>query len=206
VNIGWKLAAVLAGWGGERLLASYEAERRPIAERTIREAMVNMSTLAPDLANPLLDAMGQVGEHARRAAADVIRSTKDGEFHSLRFVLNYQYDDSPVIAADGIPDESGARLGARLPHLWLPDGTSLYDRLGTGLSRLRLRDDSDPAPLVEAATTRGVPLDIVELCGEALEERYGAPLILVRPDQHVAWRGTADPETAGAIVDRVRGV
>ncbi len=206
VNIGWKLAAVLAGWGGERLLASYEAERRPIAERTIREARLNMSTLAPDLAHPSLDATGQVGEHARRGAADAIRAAKDSEFHSLGFVLNYQYDDSPVIADDGASDESGARPGARLPHLWLPDGTSLYDRLGPGLSLLRLRDDSDPAPLIEAATTRGVPLDIVEVRGEALEERYGAPLILVRPDQHVAWRGTADPRTAGAIVDRACGV
>ncbi len=213
VNIGWKLAAMLAGWGGERLLFSYEAERRPIAESTIREAMVNMSTLAPDLADPLLDATGQVGEHARRMAAETIRAAKDGEFHSLEFVLDYQYDDSPVIADDGAPDHpegrsdaSSARPGARLPHLWLPDGTSLYDRLGTGLALLRLRDDSDADPLIAAAAARRVPLTVVELRGEALEERYGAALILVRPDQHVAWRGTTDRRAAGTIIDMVRGV
>lgn len=213
VNIGWKLAAVLAGWGGERLLASYEAERRPIAEATIREAMVNMSTLAPELADPSLDATGLVGEQARRAAADAIRVAKDGEFHSLAFVLNYRYDDSPVIADDRAPyypegrsDASGAWPGARLPHLWLPDGMSLYDRLGGGLSLLRLRDDSDAGPLVEAATARRVPLNVVEVRGEALEERYGASLILVRPDQHIAWRGETDRRTAGTIIDAIRGV
>ena len=205
VNIGWKLAAVLAGWGGERLLASYEAERRPIAEGTIREAVRNMSTLAPELAHPSLDAEGHAGEQARRAAADVIRAAKDGEFHSLEFVLNYQYDDSPVIAGDGSPNDPHEQVGGRLSHLWLPGGASLHDMLGGGLSLLRRHDDTDAAPFIEAAAARHVPLDLVEMRGEMLDERYGAALVLVRPDQHVAWRGAADPRTAGTIIDRVRG-
>ena len=213
VNIGWKVAAVLDGWGGDGLLESYEAERRPIAERTIQEATVNMSVLAPELGNPELDASGRVGEQARHAAAQVIQSAKDREFHSLGIVLGYQYDASPVIVDDGTPPlsegqdyEPTARPGARLPHLWLPDGASLYDRLGNGLSLLRLRDDADVAPFIESATARRVPLTVVELRGEKLEERYGASLFLVRPDQHVAWRGSfVDRATAGTIIDRVRG-
>ena len=214
VNIGWKLAAVIDGWGGDDLLASYEAERRPVAERTIREAAMNMSVLAPELGNHDLDASGRVGEQARQAAAQVIQTSKDREFHSLGLVLGYQYDASPVIADDGTPPlpegqnyEPTAQPGARLPHLWLPDGASIYDRLGSGLSLLRLRDDANVTPFIESAAARRVPLTVVELHGLALDELYGASLLLVRPDQHVAWRGSsvARPK-ADAVIDQVRGV
>ena len=213
VNIGWKLAAVLDGWGGDSLLVSYEAERRLIAERTIREAAANMSVLAPELGNREMNAPGLVGEQARRAAAQAIRAAKDREFHNLGIVLGYQYDASPVIVDDGTPPlpesqnyEPTARPGARLPHLWLSDGASLYDQLGGGLSLLRLRDDADVAPFIASAAARGVPLAVIELRGQRFEELYGAPLLLVRPDQHVAWRGASvDRAQAGVIIDRVRG-
>jgi hypothetical protein len=214
VNIGWKLAAVLDGWGGDRLLASYEVERRVVAERTIEEATANMRVLAPELANQEITAPGFVGEQARRAASQVIRVAKDREFHSLGIVLGYQYNGSPVIVDDGTPPhpqsqdyEPVAQPGARLPHQWLPDGTSLYDRLGNGLSLLRLRDDADVAPFIESAAIRRVPLAVLELSGEVPEERYGASLVLVRPDQHVAWRGTfADRSLAEVIIAQVCGV
>ena len=214
VNIGWKLAAVIDGWGGDNLLASYEVERRPIAERTIREAAANMSVLAPELGNREMEAPGLIGEQARRAAAQVIQATKDREFHSLGLVLGYQYDASPVLVDDGttpLPEgqdyEPIARPGARLPHLRQPDGASLYDRLGNGLSLLRLHDDVDVTPFIESAATHGVPLDVVELRGQRFVEFYGASLLLVRPDQHVAWRGASvDRSMAGAVIDRVRGV
>ena len=149
---------MLDGWGGDALLASYEAERRPVAERTIREAAANMSVLAPELGNQELVASGLVGEQARHAAAQVIQAAKNREFHSLGIVLGYQYDALPVIVDDGsplIPEgqdyEPTARPGSRLPHLWLPDGASLYDLLGNGLSLLRLHDDADVAPFIESA-------------------------------------------------------
>ncbi len=213
VNIGWKLAAVIDGWGGDDLLESYEAERRPVAERTIREAMLNMSVLAPELGNREMGNSNFVGEQARHAAAQVIRAAKDREFHSLGIVLGYQYDASPVIVDDGTPPLSEsqdylptARPGARLPHMWLSDGASLYDRLGNGMTLLRLRDDVDVDSLIEAAATHRVPLDVLELRGEQLEERYGASLVLVRPDQHVAWRGTSvNRAMASAIIDQSRG-
>ncbi len=214
VNIGWKLAAVLNGWGGDGLLESYEAERRAVAERTIREAAANMSVLAPELANPDLATPGLVGEQARRAAAQVIQAAKDREFHSLGLVLGYQYDASPVIVDDGTPPlPEGqdyiptARPGARLPHLWLPDGASLYDQLGNGLTLLRLHNDADVAPFIETAAACEVPLTVLDLRGQALEELYGASLLLVRPDQHVAWRGApVDRPTAQTVIDLVRGI
>jgi 2-polyprenyl-6-methoxyphenol hydroxylase-like FAD-dependent oxidoreductase len=214
VNIGWKLAAVIDGWGGATLLESYAAERRAVAARTIQEAAANMRILAPDLGNQAMTATGGIGEQARHAAAQAIRAAKDAEFHSLGLVLGYQYDASPVIVPDGTPPlaESQAytptaRPGARLPHLWLSDGASLYDRLGTGLTLVRLRDDANVAPFVQAAAASGVPLTVSDLHGQADADSYGAALLLVRPDQHVAWRGaTVDRPTATAIVDRVRGL
>lgn len=213
VNIGWKLAAVMKGWGAEGLLTSYEAERRPVAERTIREAAANMRVLAPELSNPDLEAAGGVGERARHAAAEVIRAAKDREFHSLGLVLGYSYGASPVIVEDGTPPLSEgqeyvptARPGARLPHHWLPDGTSLYDRLGRGFTLLRLNNNADIAPFADAAAARGAPLAVLDLYEPGCEERYGAPLLLVRPDQHVAWRGVSiDRPGADAILDRVCG-
>ena len=213
VNLGWKLAAVLGGWGGEALLDSYQAERQPIAERTINEAARNMSVLAPELGNPQMTAPGEAGERARRAAAERIQHTKHGEFHSLGLVLGYSYSGSPVIAQDGTPAapegqhyHPSARPGARLPHLWLPDGSALYDHLGSGLTLLYLDVEADTLPFVQAAEKGSVPLMVLALRGEKVRERYGAPLVLVRPDQHVAWRGAVqNPEAAGAILDRICG-
>jgi 2-polyprenyl-6-methoxyphenol hydroxylase-like FAD-dependent oxidoreductase len=213
VNIGWKLAAVLEGWGGDGLLASYEAERRMIAEQTIKEATINMSVLAPELGNQEMGNSDLGGEQARSAAAQTIHVAKDREFHSLGLVLGYQYDASPVIVNDGTPFlpagqdyEPTARPGARLPHQWLSDGASLYDRLGNGLTLLRLRDDADIAPFIESAAARRVPLTVHDLRGEVHEERYGASQVLVRPDQHVAWRGASvDRPMAEAIIAQVCG-
>lgn len=129
----------------------------------------------------------------------VARTDYDALSRPMTTTLNYRPDITTSLSDTN-------RQGGRLPHLWLPDGTSLYDRLGSGLSLLRLRDDGDAHPLIEAAIARRVPLNVVEVRGEALEERYGAALILVRPDQHVAWRGTADRRTAGAIIDVACGL
>ncbi len=213
VNIAWKLAAVIHGWGTDGLLKSYVAERRPIAEQTIREARANMSVLAPELGNQDMLVAGPSGEQARHAAASAIQVAKDREFHSLGIVLGYQYDASPVIVDDGTPRiivgqdyVRSARPGARLPHLWLPDGASLYDRLSTGFSLLWLGDGANVEPFIESAAARGVPLTTIDLRALALADLYAAPLLLVRPDQHVAWRGSSvDRATAQAIIDQVRG-
>jgi hypothetical protein len=213
VNIGWKLAAVLGGWGGENLLASYEAERRPVAEQTIQAAAANMSVLAPELGNPEMMTSGLAGEQARSLAARTIQAAKDREFHSLGLVLGYQYAASPVIVGDSAPPLPvgqdylpTARPGALLPHLWLPDGTSLYDHLGNGLTLLRLRNDAEIAPFIESVAARRVPLTLLDLHDQTYEERYGASLLLVRPDQHVAWRSTSvDRPMAEAIIAQVCG-
>jgi 2-polyprenyl-6-methoxyphenol hydroxylase-like FAD-dependent oxidoreductase len=215
VNIGWKLAAVLQGWAGESLLDSYEPERRPVAERTVAAAGEQEAFLAPSFADAALDDEGPRGRELR---ADVARAlqAKDPEFHSLGLVLGYDYPASPaVVGATGavaaVPTPSvtdyvpSAHAGARLPHAWLPDGSSLYDLLGDGFALLRLDPASSVAGLADAAARAAVPLRVVDLTHlPALRRGMGAGLVLVRPDQHVAWRGDDAPD-ADALLDRVTG-
>ncbi|MFI7616063.1 FAD-dependent monooxygenase [Nonomuraea terrae] len=173
VNIGWKLAAVLKGWAPARLLATYESERRPVAADTIEAAAVNMATGAPELADPSL--MGDTAEFekVRPAVAEAVLRTKDSEFHSLELVLGYTYAGSPIVSP-------GA--GERLPHRWLAPGDSLYDHLGPGFTLLGDQNSSEAAVVTAEARALGVPLHLADLPDE--------PLTLVRPDQHVACRGT----------------
>jgi 2-polyprenyl-6-methoxyphenol hydroxylase-like FAD-dependent oxidoreductase len=212
VNIGWKLAAVLQGWAPAGLLDSYEPERRPVANRTIDAAAGQEAFLAPSFAAADLDADGPVGE-ALRAEVAVALQVKDPELHSLGLVLGYDYPDSPVVVADGDPHPApdvatytpSAHPGSRLPHAWLPDGRSVYDVIGDGLTLLQLTPGADPAPLVAAAAASGIPLTAVDLSDlPELQARYAADLVLVRPDQHVAWRGNLVGDAA-ALLARVTG-
>ena len=132
-------------------------------------------------------------------------------------MLGYDYPDSPVVVPDaqerrrsdpGQPVtayEPSAHPGARLPHAWLPDGRSLYDLLGDGFTVLRLSAAGDVAPLVQAASDLGVPLRVLDLPHlPRLRDVCDADLVLVRPDQHVAWRGTR-PDDADALLRHVVG-
>jgi 2-polyprenyl-6-methoxyphenol hydroxylase-like FAD-dependent oxidoreductase len=212
VNLGWKLAAVLQGWAPAGLLDSYEAERRPVAQRTIGAAGSQEAFLAPSFADADLDDDGTAGQLLR---SDLVRrlAVKKGEFHSLGLVLGYDYPDSPVVVPDGrpVPEQEltayrpSAHPGARLPHAWLPDGRSVYDLLGDGFAVLQLTADADAAALGDAAALRRVPLRVLDLSHlPRLRSLYDADLVLVRPDQHVAWRG--GPEVAAdAVLDGALG-
>ncbi len=211
VNLGWKLGAVLNGWAEPALLDTYEAERRPVAARTIDAAGAQDSRLARSFAHPDLDLDGPLGERRRAEVAREL-AVKRGEFHSLGLMLGHHYAGSPAVVDDGSevpPDElvtyhGSARPGARLPHRWLPDGSSLYDHLGRGFTLLRLAGRGDNVPVVAAARASGVPLTVLDAPDLPDAAAYGAPLLLVRPDQHVAWRGS-EPAEAAAALDVVRG-
>lgn len=211
-NIGWKLAAALQGWGGDRLLHSYGAERRAIAVDTIAAAAANVSAMRDILVTGDLEAFGPASDQARRALGAVVHRAMEPEFHSLGLVLGYEYPTSPVIARDATSGTDSdrdstsyvptTRPGARLPHTWLADGRSLYDTLGTGMTLLMF-GDTDSA-MVEAAHRRGVPLTVVELGGVDLGQDDRTSTLLVRPDQHIAWRGSElSSDSVDVVLDRV---
>lgn len=187
VNLSWKLAAVIQGWGDAELLDSYEAERRPIADATIKVAVDNMGTLSTDLAMRAADDPPIV--------VNLIQSAKRPEFHSLGLVLGYSYAGSPAVqpTEDPPPDPGAATYfpgtlpGGRLPHWRLADGTALYDHLGPGLSLLGPLGDqpAEVEALVRRAADSRVPLELIEA---PANYPWRDEFLLVRPDQHIAWR------------------
>ncbi|MFG2435819.1 FAD-dependent monooxygenase [Streptomyces sp. NPDC048508] len=211
VDLGWKLAAVLGGWGGPEMLDSYESERRPVQERVIREATANMRVLSTELLADNLDADDEAGAQARKAADLRIQQTKKAEFHSLDLVIGLRIAASPILPVEregGEGTEGLALAGDRLPHMFLEDGRSLYDLLGAGLTLLALGPDVSVTAMEEAAHRRGVPLTVVRLPDQSATrqaELLGAHLAVVRPDQMVAWLGDEAPEDALALVEILSG-
>lgn len=222
VNLAWKLAAVVQGWGGTDLLDSYEQERRPVAQRMIREAAANGKALAYDFVDAHLDDDGQQGEAARARAHEALQ-VKEGEFLSLGLVLGYTYAGSALNTTDGTqpPAEDPVRYtpsaspGCLLPHAWLNDGRSLYDLLGEEFTLLvdedasrRLGAGRPWAEVASRARRAGIPVAVRTVGplegGVRPEKAWEAPCVLVRPDQHVAWRGDS-PSTALEAVHRAAG-
>jgi 2-polyprenyl-6-methoxyphenol hydroxylase-like FAD-dependent oxidoreductase len=216
-NLAWKLAAVLKGWAGANLLDSYEAERRPVAARTISDAAANGKALAYHFADPALLADGPAGAAAREAAHEAL-AVKQSEFDSLGLVLGYAYGDSPAVVPDGSPAPAedpivyipSASPGALLPHAWLAESVSVYDLLGQGYTLLVDADalagrsaEDIFAAVVEAGKRKGTPVVITAVGpfddGTPPSELWGAYAVLVRPDQHVAWRGSSSEAAAAAL-------
>ncbi len=186
VNLGWKLGAVLNGWAPEAILDSYEAERRPISRQTIDIAAQNARTLPSDFQMPALMSDGSEFEAARELVAKRIQREKRIEFHCLGLVLGYGYGPR---ATEQIVEGSDYRPipapGNRLPHRRLPDGSSIFDHLGREFSVIG--SPTHVAGLVESAAALGIPLEVADTDASP----FDAQVVLVRPDQHVAWLGTA---------------
>ncbi len=214
VDLGWKLGAVLNGWGGPSLLDTYEEERRPVHQRVIQEAEANYATVGNQLVRPLIEAPGPQGEATRHAVGGDILRTKWREFRTLGVVLGCHYAGSPIVVPDGQapPPEHpsdyvpSAVPGCLAPHAWLADGSSLYDHFGPGYTLL-VTDGHDTGAdaLAQAAAARGMPLAVVAPGDERLPDAYAARFALIRPDQHVAWRGDALPHDVEPLLDRVAG-
>jgi 2-polyprenyl-6-methoxyphenol hydroxylase-like FAD-dependent oxidoreductase len=210
VNLGWKLSAVLHGWGGPALLDSYELERRPIQTQVIEATVANSRVIASDLLVDGIDLAGEEGRRARHRAGELIQATKKGEFHSLSLVLDLGYEDSPVIAdaANRVSGRAAADeviVGGRLPHSWLSGGRALYDELGDDMTLVVLTPGRSTATLIAAARARDVPLCVLDLSAHDLRSKYGADLVLVRPDQHIAWAADRPPKDAVGLLDQLRG-
>ena len=215
-DLGWKLAAVLAGWGGNHLLESYEIERRPVARSAVDESTAYYRRTRIFPTGKRVDEDSPEGEGVRRKfAEDFARLEREGALYISEHVkLGYTYETSPICVPDGtkplaphgIDYVPNARPGARAPHLWLGEGRSILDLFGDSFVLLRFGDRPVSADaLVEAARQRNVPLAVHDIAGAEALALYQRALVLVRPDGHVAWRGDALPADAMALIDRVRG-
>ena len=208
IDLGWKLAATLAGWGGPGLLDSYETERRQIGLRNVRASGA--------AAKGRFEGWRQAGDVEEMGRRFDIEQRKVTEI--LGIEAGYRYVDSPILCTEpgeGPDPDNDAYVpttwpGFRLPHVWLEDGTPIQDKLGLGFTLLKL----GPAPagtsdLENAIRATGAPLDVLRVPDRAAHEIYDRDLVLVRPDLHVVWRGDdapADPQAIAATITGTAGV
>ena len=215
-NLSWKLAAMIQGWGRLHLIDSYEVERKPVAVRNTIAARELAKRIASIPISPVMEEASADGQAARDKAGAHL-ATFGEAFASIGVQLGARYDGSPIIAGDGPPPAddfiryapSGVP-GGRAPHAWLDAGrgrgSSLYDRLGAGFTLLRLGGKAaDAAALEDAARASGIPLTVLDIADDATRELYGRDLVLVRPDQHVAWRGNRAPDDPRGLWGKLVG-
>jgi hypothetical protein len=214
VNLGWKLGAVVNGWGGAHLLDSYERERKPVAERNTGYSRYYANSIGTFTPAAEIEDASAAGETARQKAGVYLNRHAREEFNIPGITFGARYDGSPIIASDGTappPDRANEYIpsavpGGRAPHAWLADGRSLYDTLGFEFSLLRLGPNApDATDFAKAAAARGMPLTIVERPEPELRDLYAASLALIRPDQIVAWRGDRVPENVDKLLATVSG-
>jgi 2-polyprenyl-6-methoxyphenol hydroxylase-like FAD-dependent oxidoreductase len=215
MNLSWLLAAHLKGWAPEAILDAHERERQPITEQVSRFAMrhaegaIRERTRLP----AVLEEPSAAGEAARAAVGEAAYALHVQQFGCAGLNFGYFYDDSPVIAYDEEPAPAysmreytpSSAPGCRAPHFWLTDGCSLYDALGPDYTLLHFGAGAAVEPLVHAAGRRGLPLKVLEAPAPERSAAYRHRLLIVRPDQHVAWRGDALPADPDALIDRLRG-
>ncbi|MFL6974723.1 MAG: FAD-dependent monooxygenase, partial [Xanthobacteraceae bacterium] len=214
-NLSWLIAATLNGWAPPSILDAYEAERQPVTDQVSRFTMDSATRIMKqrceipsevEWPGPIGDAIRQrIGKEAYEL--DLERQCCGG----LNF--GYFYERSPIIAYDGerqpaytMHDFTSSTVpGCRAPHLWLGHDRSLYDALGPGYTLIRFDPAVPVLGLVEAAAGRGVPLAVLDVDDPDARALYARKLVLVRPDQHVAWRANEEPSTPMELIDIVRG-
>ena len=215
-NLGWLLGAVIKGWGRESLLQAYVDERGPITEQVSRFAMdhcIKMAAQRSSVPQNIEDDTPQ-GAVSRRQMGQEAYDLNVQQYCAAGLNYGYYYDNSPVIVydAESPPAYSMSEYvpstvpGCRIPHFWLKDRVSLYDMFGAGYTLLRVDPTEDVSTFVAAAEAIRMPLTVVDILpSDDVSALYNRPLFLVRPDQHVAWRGSAQDADVIAILNTLAG-
>ncbi|MFJ5272906.1 FAD-dependent oxidoreductase [Streptomyces sp. NPDC088358] len=222
VNLGWKLAAVLKGHAPTTLLDSYDQERRRhnwrVADHALERSRRAQRTLAElreggipddaDLSPEAFRRRSEIGERLGRDRSDAAGVAYDERYDASTAIWYEpgQLDSEPRWRADVYEDDP--RPGHRAPDgLIDPYGGTLHDRIGNSFALLVLTEDRRvERAFVSEAAARSLPFTVVHLTDPEARAVYGTGHVLVRPDQHVAWRGTELPDAgAAAVLDRVLG-
>jgi len=206
VDLSWKLAAQLEGWGGPQLLTSYGIERRPVAVRITRFSTSNLETMKQVPSSPLIAQDSAEGQVVREQVGRAMTEGLKKEWFSLNMHLGNRYLGSPInidsepqdqerVQAefdDAVNYRPSTRVGCRAPHVWLSDGQSTLDFFGRGFV-LVAPDNEKNHNLTEAALQLGLPLQQICFHDEEAQRMYEKKFVLVRPDGHVAWRSDSLP-------------
>lgn len=213
VDAAWKIAAVLQGWGGPSLLASYDAERRPVGRAVLTESARNMARFASIPKEPHVADNSPSGEAARQRVRDaLVKAEANMEWENDGTSLGVRYEQSPVIVQGNSPIPTTnpndytplAQPGCRAPHAWLGDGRSILDLFGTGLTLLVFEETALTPQIASAARASDIPLQIEHVHDSRISSLYGTRLCLVRPDGYIAWSGD-NIDRPNEILTRVTG-
>lgn len=204
-NLGWKLSATLRGWAGEKLLASYEAERRAVFASTARDFIE--AFISEDR-----EFLSRYSPERNRAEFELAWRDRNA---SGKEVMTFEphYEGSSVVFGSPAAQSSArgshqfaARAGHHLAPATLSDGSDVYTRFGADLTLIAVDAcESSVRDFRMAAEACGIPLTVIKDANAAMRDRYGARIILVRPDHFVAWAGNEAPCDIGAIIDRTVG-
>lgn len=206
VDLGWKLAAVLDGWGGPALLGSYEAERRPVALFNREMCFAVMEVWRRFM---LLDRGG-----ASRAQLAGYLAHQSFHVDNLGIHTGGRYGRSPIVCSEPADQEPGWNSdriepttwpGGRAPSVRLANGEEIFDRLGLVYTLVDLSGRRAGRSLVERAAQLRVPVCYLEVDDPRVREIWQRDLVLIRPDEHVAWRGDALPDDLDRLLLTVSG-
>jgi 2-polyprenyl-6-methoxyphenol hydroxylase-like FAD-dependent oxidoreductase len=216
VDLSWKLAATLKGWGGPALLASYEIERRQVGALNLeasRHASRGRRAWRAAYKPNIRDKTPEGAEtRANLTKIADVEQRKSNEMIGAE--LGYRYTDSPIIFPEaGEAPETNFMIyvptswpGARLPHVWLADGTALHDHVDDGYTLLCLGGvQVDNTALARAFASHAAPFTVLEIAEERPRDIYGYDLLLLRPDLHVVWRGSSLPDDPAKLAALVTG-
>ena len=215
VDLCWLLAATLQGWASPDILDAYENERQPITEQVSHFAMNHaLAVMSQRRSVPqAVELDGPEGDQVRASVGKAAYDLNVQQYCCAGLNFGYYYDGSSIVAYDGetAPPYSMGNFtpstvpGARAPHLRLEDGRSLWDALGPAYTLLRVDPTLDIDALLLAAAHQRLPLTVVDVDTDEARRCFTQPLVLIRPDTHIAWRGYTVPADADALIMLLRG-
>jgi 2-polyprenyl-6-methoxyphenol hydroxylase-like FAD-dependent oxidoreductase len=215
LDLSWKLAGTIKGWGGPGLLPSYEIERRPVGRKNVEAS----GWAAQGLGNwralhspALLDDSGEGAlERLRTARCANVNHRRVHEMVGAEY--GYSYAGSPLIdAPEGVQTEwntvrflPSTDPGVRIPHIWLSDKTSILDQLGPDFTFIDLTGRADTSDIESAFSDLCVPMMIFSQPEQHVQSIYGCKFLLVRPDLHIVWTGNRLPDNASQLARKAAG-
>ncbi|GIE94620.1 FAD-dependent monooxygenase [Paractinoplanes rishiriensis] len=181
VGLGWRLAAAVHGWAGDRLLAGYQTERRRQALAAREQARRSLT--------------------ARRRLQRLVESEADRQ----TLVAELRNGPPQLDPAGTGPAEMAGVPGFRPPAFRLAGGDQLFDRLGPQFTLIDITLGGEGSGLLKAAQARGIPVRHLPLAAAAVPAGWSGRLVLIRPDQQVAWCADGPPADCDRVLDEVTG-